>query len=480
MNKMSKRNRKEQQRFSGSITLYLSLILTVVIALVCTIVESARVYSVNAKINGVTYTAADSVLGEYAREVFDEYGIMMYWNSGIEDDLSQYINSNLEINEVTDYENTDLYGVSLSEIEITNLIAPTDENGEEFLNQITEYMKYQAVEDSVEWLLEQFNVYEDKSSEDNVSSDTAESLEEYETEIFDVAERLSDKLEDFGETVADGQELLDKALEEEIGSEKFEKKFKKVLKNINKLDEMCDDISDICDEYEEEKEEICSSNESISDELLNDNTVSDVSGTVSKIKKLIKKLDESESENTSEEAYEEKAELVEQIYELSNGIAISGTDESDDTINPSDLLDYVKDIINNGILAVATDDVSSVSTSVISTDSLPSVTTEYDSGSSASISDTALLTYYQSANFGNYANTLDGTALTYELEYILSGSSSDKENLTKAVEKIVAVREVFNIAYLMADSTKRTEAYELALACTAALGVPVLAVLPGG
>jgi hypothetical protein len=50
----------------GSITIYLSLVLTLVLGLICTITESGRVSVVSAKTAGITYMALDSSFSEYA------------------------------------------------------------------------------------------------------------------------------------------------------------------------------------------------------------------------------------------------------------------------------------------------------------------------------------------------------------------------------------------------------------------------------
>ncbi len=45
-------------------------------------------------------------------------------------------------------------------------------------------------------------------------------------------------------------------------------------------------------------------------------------------------------------------------------------------------------------------------------------------------------------------------SLDYEIEYIISGKSSDKENLESVVTKIFFIRMALNYVYLMGDSVK--------------------------
>ena len=62
-------------------------------------------------------------------------------------------------------------------------------------------------------------------------------------------------------------------------------------------------------------------------------------------------------------------------------------------------------------------------------------------------------------------------ALDYELEYILGGKTSDKENLKHAVAELLAVREAANMLYLESDVTKQEAALALAAAILAPSGV---------
>ena len=66
-------------KLRSSITIYLSLMLVVIIALICTLIESGRVSAINARLRSITYMAADSVFAEFAQPVFDKYGVMLLW-----------------------------------------------------------------------------------------------------------------------------------------------------------------------------------------------------------------------------------------------------------------------------------------------------------------------------------------------------------------------------------------------------------------
>ncbi len=62
-------------------------------------------------------------------------------------------------------------------------------------------------------------------------------------------------------------------------------------------------------------------------------------------------------------------------------------------------------------------------------------------------------------------------ALDYELEYCVSGKSSDQENLEKAVHKLLLVREAGNFTTILQDGKKRALAMEIATAAVGFTGI---------
>ena len=49
----------------------------------------------------------------------------------------------------------------------------------------------------------------------------------------------------------------------------------------------------------------------------------------------------------------------------------------------------------------------------------------------------------------------EGALLTYQIEYILSGKSSDLENLRTVVNRLLILREAANFVYLICDTDKK-------------------------
>ena len=52
--------------------------------------------------------------------------------------------------------------------------------------------------------------------------------------------------------------------------------------------------------------------------------------------------------------------------------------------------------------------------------------------------------------------------LDYQLEYILTGKKSDKENIEGVTKRLKLIREGINVAYIFSNSKMRSEAKALA------------------
>jgi len=73
------------------------------------------------------------------------------------------------------------------------------------------------------------------------------------------------------------------------------------------------------------------------------------------------------------------------------------------------------------------------------------------------------------------------TALSYEQEYILCGRTSDRDNLSDSVGKIITVRTICNYMSLLCDANRQKQAYEAAAAIAGFTGLePLLEVLKAG
>lgn len=81
---------------------------------------------------------------------------------------------------------------------------------------------------------------------------------------------------------------------------------------------------------------------------------------------------------------------------------------------------------------------------------------------------------YLLKHFGGFTETERRGVLDYELEYILEGGFSDKENLEAVVKKLLFLRFVPNYAYIQTDSEMRAEAEAMAATLCTLLAVPAI------
>lgn len=72
-------------------------------------------------------------------------------------------------------------------------------------------------------------------------------------------------------------------------------------------------------------------------------------------------------------------------------------------------------------------------------------------------------------------NNSENKSLLYEVEYILSGKDSDKENLESVLFKIFLIRMALNYACLMSDSSRKAQADALAIVIAVLLFMPEIA-----
>ena len=76
--------------------------------------------------------------------------------------------------------------------------------------------------------------------------------------------------------------------------------------------------------------------------------------------------------------------------------------------------------------------------------------------------------------FPNYLDTGNEKSLDYQVEYLLGGKTSDKENLKYVVLRLLLLREGMNYLYCISDVQKSSQAESLAVALTGFLGIPAL------
>jgi actin-like ATPase involved in cell morphogenesis len=77
----------------GSITIFLSMILLVVVSIVFATTELGRIEVGHTMASRVTYMAEDSCFSQYVKEIYEDYGIMCLWmnEEELQKEYSSYV-----------------------------------------------------------------------------------------------------------------------------------------------------------------------------------------------------------------------------------------------------------------------------------------------------------------------------------------------------------------------------------------------------
>ena len=81
---------------------------------------------------------------------------------------------------------------------------------------------------------------------------------------------------------------------------------------------------------------------------------------------------------------------------------------------------------------------------------------------------------YLLGRFGDFRSAKERVQLQYELEYILSGKRSDRDNLKEVIKKLLLLREGCNYVYCVSDEEMNSEAGALSFLLIGWTGIPAL------
>lgn len=202
----------EQKMEKGSITVFLALILSLVVSLVCTGIESVRMASARVQIlNGVDI-GLYSLFGQYDREILKDYDVFLLdgsWGKKQLDPASVYDNFASYMKPVLK-QNSQKLSVVQGGFSAYRLI--TDEEGEPFYNQAVQYMKETLGSQGVRLLLDKMKDREKKTDEAEQAGQQAENgdiISDYDTEMEETNRKNEEALEE-AEKNPEGGELEDK------------------------------------------------------------------------------------------------------------------------------------------------------------------------------------------------------------------------------------------------------------------------------
>lgn len=134
----------------GYITVFLSLSLTLILSLVFTVIEGARISAIRMKFECVTDIGMNSVLAEYHRELLKQYDLLFVDTSyggdrpeiaNTEAHLRRFAQNNCRPGERNGlFGGRDFLAMDMGLVEIPEYSAASDDNGAVLKRQITDYM----------------------------------------------------------------------------------------------------------------------------------------------------------------------------------------------------------------------------------------------------------------------------------------------------------------------------------------------------
>ena len=493
-------------RLKASVTIFLSLVITVVIVVVCTVIESARISVSQMEGKAATYMAVESVFAGYGKQLYQDYGILLAWEQEpLGNQVTRYMQDNINMADL-DFKKYDFSNIEIESVNILKQKYATDKEGDLFVKQVVDYAKYIVGIHAVNKLIsdseeennnkETCNEIKENSNVTNIANDVSKEMigivEKINTQIDELkkTEKLKGKMsavfQKFDDLKANikanitGQNQNQNIHNKKV--KKFWNKYKK-LKSVLKIEdtlisktltdmdtyvekknaiekEMNGDFSGYEDYIESDRESLKVIKESIEEILTASNVDADINqSNISEIEKMLDKV----------------KSIEKSLWNLKKG------NSNDDAKEEKNLYERAKSLISDGVLGIVLEDVNNISTMQIRNLNLPT-TLETDGNKKADlikdITNKGIFVKYIELYFNNYAKISeygnDDTALKYEMEYILNGNLNDKDNLTETIKKLVEVRNLSNGAYLITDGEKMKEITTLAETVATAIGMPFL------
>lgn len=162
----------------GQITVFLSLIFSLVASIICALYSSAKDSVIRSQIEIVTNAGLYSVFGEYNRELFERYDLLFIDASYGSDssslyELSDHVTEYMEYN-LTPYidlsflNSIQLLPMDLDNVGISDVSLATDNLGQVYYEQVVSYMKDKIGIDVLESFIKQFQTV----SENNLLNDS--------------------------------------------------------------------------------------------------------------------------------------------------------------------------------------------------------------------------------------------------------------------------------------------------------------------
>ena len=526
----------KKQGLSGQITVFISMILMILFAFLCVLMESARTAGARWYLQMAASSAMDSVFSQYHRELWDRYRLLFAEYESpeeIEQDFAGFLLPYLETK--------NWYPMALEQTAAEEIVRATDGHGAYLEKEILDYMKYGV------WKLDfEGDAVPELWDYEREAEAVTEMAQSYRLRTRDVW-KLERVLEDISGNLDRQRTFREQGLNSlsSYDGAGFRREAERMIGELRK-------IPGLVRQYEKEADKLATV---LASDRQEQNARADrlSAGTAAALEEEIQEYEAYIAEDgkrrqeirdldlSSAEQIQRLEALIELSYEVEREIEEWEDDDDEDgdggepdyeslwrpvrnglegIVIPvlsfahgiqdkekEGWLKQVEQLYQEGMLGLLVPDGHQISEKLASTAELPSHTESYEEGAgSGSMVDHVLVNEYCGMFFSQFCSgaeqknisekrekrkglsktgtdpgetTGDGTkpeiqletqaqVLDYEIEYLLFGNASDRENLSDAVHRLLAVRSGLNLIHILSDSGKREQARALAAVITGA------------
>lgn len=526
----------KKQGLSGQITVFISMILMILFAFLCVLMESARTAGARWYLQMAASSAMDSVFSQYHRELWDRYRLLFAEYESpeeIEQDFAGFLLPYLETK--------NWYPMALEQTAAEEIVRATDGHGAYLEKEILDYMKYGV------WKLDfEGDAVPELWDYEREAEAVTEMAQSYRLRTRDVW-KLERVLEDISGNLDRQRTFREQGLNSlsSYDGAGFRREAERMIGELRK-------IPGLVRQYEKEADKLATV---LASDRQEQNARADrlSAGTAAALEEEIQEYEAYIAEDgkrrqeirdldlSSAEQIQRLEALIELSYEVEREIEEREDDDDEDgdggepdyeslwrpvrnglegIVIPvlsfahgiqdkekEGWLKQVEQLYQEGMLGLLVPDGHQISEKLASTAELPSHTESYEEGAgSGSMVDHVLVNEYCGMFFSQFCSgaeqknisekrekrkglsktgtdpgetTGDGTkpeiqletqaqVLDYEIEYLLFGNASDRENLSDAVHRLLAVRSGLNLIHILSDSGKREQARALAAVITGA------------
>lgn len=143
------------KKSAGSVTLYLSITFTLILSLIIYTVESCHLDALTAHAEGISYMSLDSLFSNYCLPLFEKYGLFCLNEQGLNlsEELERYAGTNCATPMSLLSDNKSFLGIAGADADIDKVTYITDNDGEIFVEQVCDYVKYMELSSLADGLI---------------------------------------------------------------------------------------------------------------------------------------------------------------------------------------------------------------------------------------------------------------------------------------------------------------------------------------